>query len=280
LTRFQKMAQMGLLAMTLLTVFAVEAFLKRPGNLALHSSFPIIFARAFAWFAQFHVVLCVLASASVFVPYLTTGKNRLTFFLGAVSTVLIAFTAELGGTSIGIPFGKYEYAELLGYKIAGHVPFLIPMSWFAIASLSYSIGSKVWAGRSLFAKLATSAILITLWDLSLDPAMSHAFSYWTWQDRSEFFYGMSSLNIPGWLLTSGLISWALHGVGFDRLSEKVQLKPLLVTYVLLISLGLLVCFTYGMGRALLASLVAYALLFAVVALKGGVRRAPKAVFEA
>src|SRR5512140_348966 len=40
----------------------------------------------------------------------------------------ISLTAELIGTSTGLPFGPYSYTTLLGYRIGGLVPFPIPLS--------------------------------------------------------------------------------------------------------------------------------------------------------
>ena len=42
----------------------------------------------------------------------------------------ISLASELLGTSTGFPFGHYTYLNGLGYKVAGLVPFTIPLSWF------------------------------------------------------------------------------------------------------------------------------------------------------
>ena len=52
-------------------------------------------------------------------------------------SVLISLTSELLGTSTGFPFGHYSYLSGLGYKIAGLVPFTIPLSWFYVGCVSY-----------------------------------------------------------------------------------------------------------------------------------------------
>ncbi|NER84152.1 MAG: carotenoid biosynthesis protein, partial [Leptolyngbya sp. SIO1D8] len=61
-------------------------------------------------------------------------KALLTFFVPAIA---ISLTSELLGTSTGFPFGEYSYLSGLGYKIAGLVPFTIPLSWFYLGISSY-----------------------------------------------------------------------------------------------------------------------------------------------
>ena len=56
-----------------------------------------------------------------------------------IPAIAISLTAELMGTSTGFPFGAYHYTTGLGYKIAGLVPFTIPLSWFYLGLSSFLI---------------------------------------------------------------------------------------------------------------------------------------------
>ncbi|WAL62073.1 gamma-carotene 1'-hydroxylase CruF [Thermocoleostomius sinensis] len=132
-------------------------------------------------------------------------RNWLTFMLPAV---LISLSSELLGTSTGFPFGDYSYLSGLGYKIAGLVPFTIPLSWFYLGFSSYVL-ARAGLGR-LFANrpwlwqvsaIALGALLLTSWDFVLDPAMSQtAMPFWYWHQPGAFF-GMPYQNFAGWLGT-------------------------------------------------------------------------------
>jgi putative membrane protein len=55
------------------------------------------------------------------------------------------------------------------------------------------------------------ATFMVLWDVSLDPAMSRAFPFWTYEENG-FFYGMPLSNWGGWFVTSAVIMGAYSGV--------------------------------------------------------------------
>jgi uncharacterized membrane protein len=138
--------------------------------------------------------------------YRTLGlKPWLAFMLPAV---FLSLGSELLGTSTGFPFGNYGYLNGLGYKIAGLVPFTIPLSWFYLGFAAYVLaraGLKVaenshsW-GRQVGA-IALGSLLLTSWDFVLDPAMSQTISpFWVWYQPGAFF-GMPYSNFAGWFGT-------------------------------------------------------------------------------
>lgn len=156
------------------------------------------------------VVYIVLGALTVFLHgYLSLGLRSTTLFF--VPAVLLSLCSELLGTSTGFPFGHYAYLSGLGYKIAGLVPFTIPLSWFYLGFSAYLLaysGLRVVFSRldlkdfnlRLLAVVAGS-VLLTAWDLVLDPAMSQApFPFWEFQEVGEFF-GMPYRNLVGWVGT-------------------------------------------------------------------------------
>jgi uncharacterized membrane protein len=136
----------------------------------------------------------------------TLGVKRTLAFL--IPSVGISLTSELLGTSTGFPFGAYAYLSGLGAKIAGLVPFTIPLSWFymgfvclLIANTSLRDGSH-WLQR--LEAIALGAMMLTAWDFVLDPAMSQAgYPFWEWGTRGAFF-GMPLQNFAGWMGTGAL----------------------------------------------------------------------------
>jgi uncharacterized membrane protein len=127
-------------------------------------------------------------------------------------TATIAGTVELIGTTTGVPFGRYQYTELLGYKLFGHVPLLIPPSWFMMLYPALHLASLRLDGWLMRAVVA--AAILTLWDVALDAACTTGFMQWQWLQQGSLwgglpavhFYGMPLENWLGWLLTGGLIS--------------------------------------------------------------------------
>lgn len=165
---------------------------------------------ALAWsMAGGGVVYMLLGAAAVAIyAYRQLGlKPWLAFMLPAV---FLSLGSELLGTSTGFPFGHYSYLSGLGYKIAGLVPFTIPLSWFYVGFSSYLIartGLKVEQKPSWLrhiAAIALGALVLTSWDFVLDPAMSQtAMPFWYWQQPGAFF-GMPYQNFAGWMGTGAL----------------------------------------------------------------------------
>jgi uncharacterized membrane protein len=92
------------------------------------------YAVAFRFFAVGQVWLAMGAFALLLT--LRVGGRWLPAF---AALYLISLTAELMGTTRGIPFGEYHYSPLLNPMWAGHVPVVIPLSWFYMAVPSFAL---------------------------------------------------------------------------------------------------------------------------------------------
>lgn len=139
------------------------------------------------------------------------GWRRMVSFVAFGS--VIGLLAELIGTSTGIPFGAYRYTSFLDPKILGHVPVLIPLSWFAVGLISYDLAGRLGLGR--VGRIGAAALILTLWDVVLDPAMSRGFPVWIWEVDGPY-YGMPLVNWAGWLVTGLVIATGFDALGFDR----------------------------------------------------------------
>jgi putative membrane protein len=207
----------------------------------------------------------------VYAPAL--GVRRTLFFIiwgGAVG-----LGAELLGTSTGIPFGAYGYTEFLGPKILGLVPYLIPLSWFAMATLSLDLATRLRLDRPK--RVLAAALYMVCWDLALDPAMGYGFPVWRWEEPAAGFYGMPVQNLLGWFLTASIIAWGYEflagGLRPRRSAWPVRL------WVLSAFLPLGISLVRGMVPAVVVGGVAVALPLVAVALrrKGLARRVTGAV---
>ena len=181
-------------------------------------------------------ILLGTAAVSIY-AYRTLGlRTTLAFMLPAA---FLSLGSELLGTSTGFPFGDYSYLSGLGYKIAGLVPFTIPLSWFYVGLVSYLIaraGLAVDQKPSWFrhaVAIALGALLFTCWDFALEPAMSQtAVPFWYWEQPGAFF-GTPYQNYAGWFGTGALfmtvaaVLWRKTPIRLDR----AQLSLPLVVYL-------------------------------------------------
>lgn len=176
------------------------------------------------------VTICIYA-------YRTLGIwHSLSFMLPAL---FISLGSELLGTSTGFPFGHYRYLNGLGYKIAGLVPFTIPLSWFYLGFSAYFIARLGLGNRNIAnwlkitLAIALGSVLLTSWDFVLDPAMSQTqVPFWLWEQPGAFF-GMPYQNFAGWFGT-GVVFMSVATVlwQFKPLSTvNVQLETPLIVYL-------------------------------------------------
>jgi putative membrane protein len=181
----------------------------------------------------------------------------------------IGAAAELVGTQTGFPFGPYSYGDFLGPKIAGHVPWLIPPSWYALSIVSYDLARRLGAGRA--GRVAGTALFMVLWDVALDPAMNHAFPFWKY-DVGGVFFGMPLTNWAGWALTSAAIGatyeFALGGLRPAPDEWVRRWSPAFYAVNSLFSVG--VCLAYGALLAGLAGAAGLAFALGLLALRGRV----------
>lgn len=139
------------------------------------------------------------------------GARRAAVLLGALG--VFGFAIETTGTVTGFPYGSFFYGDALGPKLAGHVPYILPVSYLpfvigAVATLAPA-RAPITRGRAVRWALG-SALLLTLLDGVLDPAAA-AIGFWVWPGGGAY-YGIPLSNYAGWLfsgvLASGLLVFA------------------------------------------------------------------------
>jgi uncharacterized membrane protein len=139
--------------------------------------------------------------------YSLGGRHTLAFF--ALSAA-ISWIYEQVGVATGLVFGSYHYTSYLGTRL-GDVPLLIPLAWFMMIYPSYVIANLAVDRRpfgtprglaQLIGAAATSAVVMTLWDLVIDPILSGpSVRAWVWENGGPYF-GIPLHNYAGWLLTT------------------------------------------------------------------------------
>jgi putative membrane protein len=170
------------------------------------------------------VAMCSLAHAW----YSLGGRHTLAFFgLSAV----ISWVYEQAGVATGLVFGAYHYTDYLGARL-GDVPLLIPLAWFMMIYPSYVIANVALERRPtgtaegmarLIRLAAVSAVVMTLWDLVIDPILSGpSVQAWIWETGGPYF-GIPIQNYIGWLLTTFTVYLAYRAL--EQRFAPVPLGP-------------------------------------------------------
>jgi putative membrane protein len=209
------------------------------------------------------VVYMVLGIAAVAIyAYRSLGLwHWLSFMIPAIA---LSLGSELLGTSTGFPFGHYRYLSGLGYKIAGLVPFTIPLSWYYLGFSAYLIVRVGLSKRSqspittVLGAIILGSVLLTSWDFVLDPAMSQtAVPFWVWEQPGAFF-GMPYENFAGWFgtgavfMTVASLFWRLKPLNTENLSLNLPLTIYLSNFAFatVMSLGAHIYPPIGLGLLL------------------------------
>lgn len=217
----------ALFVINAVSIFGYATFTLHPEMLARYPWSVPIYSISYPFFARIQILLgfwlCVQACHKAF------GWRWLTCFVPAF---LVSFLMEFGGTSYGIPFGQYEYTDLLGWKIAGKVPALIPISWFYMSISCYLLATFLVGSlrRKIFQttnarwllsieRVVLASLLLIAWDFTLEPAMSRLTPYWVWEEGGVFVFDVAVRNLVGWLIT-GLLIFSSYEV--LRLADHVS----------------------------------------------------------
>ncbi len=235
------------------SIFGFAVFSLHPELLARWPWAQTIFQMSYSFFSRLQILLATLT-----VFFILTAHVRMKWLPSFIAIVLVSLVSELGGTTYGIPFGKYEYTVLLGPMIFGRVPYLIPLSWFFMSVASYAIAMTVFGvGASRWLVIPGASILLLTWDLTLDPAMSHLAPFWVWAEVGAY-YGTPLMNLLGWFFT-GLANMAvLEGLGARKWLNIVPIKSLLLFYFANLSLPLGIVLCAQVWQPAVLSLMVYA----------------------
>jgi putative membrane protein len=122
-------------------------------------------------------------------------------------TLVFGFLIEQIGVTTSWPFGEYTYSSTLGAKLLS-VPLVVPFAWVMIAHPCLVAARRI--GKSWV--FLYGALLMTAWDLFLDPLMVTA-GRWTWVVTGAhvpFQPEIPLSNTFGWLLSTMALMTILH----------------------------------------------------------------------
>lgn len=266
-SRLERFALGTLLAVTLVAVAGYWIFALHPERLVRVPRATEIYAVAFPLFARLHVIVSALALGVIL-----ARRAGVRWLPALVAVAALSFLSEHAGTGYGFPFGEYRYTALLGPTLGGRVPLLIPLSWFLMALPSWLLARRAVGGEgSALIRVGLGALWLTVWDLALDPAMSHLTAYWVWA-QSGPYYGMPWVNLFGWYTTGLLLMGALEWTGRWFEADRLEGRWIPVYYgtVVLMPLGMLVAAgRWGAVAATLAGVAAVWSLGRLLGSRGG-----------
>jgi putative membrane protein len=116
----------------------------------------------------------------------------------------VSLLFESVGVATGLVYGPYHYTAKLGPQFLGLVPYLIAVTWFMMMYPSFVMAEWLiptsWKGaKRLLSLAAVGALIMTAWDVVMDPIMVSA-DYWVWEVKGAYF-GVPLQNYWGWWLT-------------------------------------------------------------------------------
>lgn len=177
----------------------------------------------------------LLTVATVGLFFLASASHALVHRGARWTAAYVAVTAGTGllaeavGTSTGVPFGQYDYAGSLGWKLFS-VPVVIPLAWSMMAYPCLLVGQRL-ASTRLGAAVVGGWALAS-WDLFLDPQMVQA-GHWAWTDVQLALPGAPGIpvsNYLGWLLVAVLMLGVLQRLPRRTADDRVPAALFLWTY--------------------------------------------------
>ena len=230
LTRIERFLLLGHIASMGFGLAGLLLVLPHPQFIA---QLPPIGQTAFAWSMAGGGVVYMLLGFAAVTLYALRQLGTLATLGFLIPALSVSVSAELIGTSTGFPFGYYRYLSGLGYKIAGLVPFTIPLSWFYLGFCAYVLVrtglrrsklSEMWQG---ILAIAIGATLLMSWDFVLDPAMSQTtMPFWVW-DVPGAFFGMPYQNFAGWFGTGAVFMTLAALIWRTQETQLPDEKPIL-----------------------------------------------------
>ncbi len=193
---------------------------------------------------------------------------------------VFGYAIETTGVVTGFPYGAFYYGDSLGPRVAGLVPYLLPLSWvpLVLGAVAATAPATAPAGklprrRALWVLYA--AVLLTLVDVVLDPG-AISLGFWVYPEGGSY-YGVPVTNFLGWLLSSSLAAAILLTLGCPEWNSVPPPPGLLDSAVIAVAFWLGVAVFSGLlfpavfGGALFVYLLRRRVRLAGLAMAGGAR---------
>lgn len=132
-------------------------------------------------------------------------------FLKFILTVFaVGWSFETVSIVTGVPFGNYHYTELMA-PFLGHVPVFVLPAYGVMGYICWSLATLIIGQRAVLLDRAglvfvplLGALLMMLWDLSMDPLRATVEGRWVWVEGGSHM-GVPWLNYLGWFVVTWLM---------------------------------------------------------------------------
>ena len=144
----------------------------------------------------------VIALPTLIASWRFLGARTATLSLLALSA--LGFAVEIIGVTTHFPYGEFHYGDALGPKVAGIVPYALPLSWVPLVLGAVAATKPAVSGgalRRILWVLMAAGLLVAI-DGVLDPGAARL-GLWVWPEGGAY-YGVPLSNYAGWLLSSAL----------------------------------------------------------------------------
>ncbi|MEO9599366.1 carotenoid biosynthesis protein [Parasphingorhabdus sp.] len=133
------------------------------------------------------------------------GRRRVASF--AVTIFCVGWFFETVSINTGFPFGNYTYGDIM-WPFFGHVPVAVMPAYWVMAYVCWSLALLLRRringpmDRNFMVGVPViGAILMVVWDLSMDPLRAIAEQRWHWHDGGSYF-GIPLTNFLGWFFVT------------------------------------------------------------------------------
>jgi uncharacterized membrane protein len=105
----------------------------------------------------------------------------------------------------GVPFGHYTFTSMMGPKIL-QLPVLLALAYLGVGYCSWVLASLILSAEpctrtALWVAPILASIVMTAWDLAMDPVWANIDHAWIWFQGGAWF-GVPVGNYFGWFLTN------------------------------------------------------------------------------
>lgn len=244
----------------LLTMVSIGAFAVMIGRPVPSGVDVAEWARSYQWGMQYMgALVLVLGFLGAWLAlWEAAGPVRAT--AAALAVTGFTLSIEVVGAATGLPFGAHSYGTALGWRVAGLVPFTIPLSWFMMLFATTGLALRAGLRARYTALLATVGLLA--WDVLMEPAMSAAFPFWVWRE-SGIWHGMPLANWMAWAVIGPIIGLLMQRLARPHLPAIAGTRLPEVIYIVNGLLPLAMALRYELhGAALVggAAMLAFLLL--------------------
>ncbi|WP_165874299.1 carotenoid biosynthesis protein [Rubrobacter taiwanensis] len=157
------------------------------------------------------ISVAVIAAPAIAALFLRLGVRRAVISLAGLS--LFAFAVEITGVLTGFPYGEFSYGAGLGPKLAGLVPYALPVAYVPLvigAVAAAEPRASDTPGRRAGWVFSAALLLVAL-DGVLDPGAVRL-GLWVWPEGGAY-YGVPVENYLGWALSGTLAAALLLALG-------------------------------------------------------------------